>query len=852
MKLKNHKISKHILIVSAILAVVAGGTIAALFGFSNAISNNLFEASSQSIEQIYEEVAENLKTITESRWNYLEQAGEYMYVSNVSNDKDSAKQYIANLKEKCGFSEFYLLSDSGNYVTLDGGSGYVELGDELFSLIDDGENIVVDGSLPGRENMFFYAIKTKAGTYEDFDYAAVSFGYDLKAISDILSVDAFEGKSDAYLIRANGRVGTSVGTVKADIRNMISFLTQCGVSEEEITKISQNFEKGTADTLRVNVLGTEYYFSYQVAGFNNWILASLTPTDVADKALNTVRSTSLSMMAILGTALILCVALVMSYWVYHSTKSRKKLTKEREIIFEAASTHMDEIFMLYDLSAKHALYVSPNIERMLGISPEDIYQSDGAFDKCANGAIHRELLDQIKPGDSVYRELDMKNVKNGEMRPYSLEIYRQDDKNPDLFVVTLADNTQERKIRQEIIEAANAARSANEAKSTFLSSMSHDIRTPMNAVIGFTTLLDANAENPDKVHEYSHKILDSSNHLLGLINDILDISKIESGKTILSLEETSLLELVNETSDMIRPLYEAKKQSFNLHVSSIEKENVFVDKIRLTQVLQNLLSNAIKYTPNGGEINFYAEKLDYNEKNELAKYRFIVEDNGIGMSKEFQEKAFEPFSREMSSTVNKIQGTGLGLAITKNLIDLMGGSISLTSEPGKGSKFEVLFTLHIADSVKTEKEKIDVPAEFDMNGLHILAAEDNVLNAEILVDLLKMEGVDVNIAENGLEAVKKFEESTPGTYNLVLMDVQMPEMNGYEATKAIRASKHQEGKTIPIIAMTANAFPEDIQMAMQSGMNAYLTKPINMDNLKATIEKTLGGGIGFWSTKSNQ
>lgn len=841
MKLKNHKISKHILIVSAILAVVAGGTIAALFGFSNAISNNLFEASSQSIEQIYEEVAENLKTITESRWNYLEQAGEYMYVSNVSNDKDSAKQYIANLKEKCGFSEFYLLSDSGNYVTLDGGSGYVELGDELFSLIDDGENIVVDGSLPGRENMFFYAIKTKAGTYEDFDYAAVSFGYDLKAISDILSVDAFEGKSDAYLIRANGRVGTSVGTVKADIRNMISFLTQCGVSEEEITKISQNFEKGTADTLRVNVLGTEYYFSYQVAGFNNWILASLTPTDVADKALNTVRSTSLSMMAILGTALILCVVLVMSYWVYHSTKSRKKLTKEREIIFEAASTHMDEIFMLYDLSAKHALYVSPNIERMLGISPEDIYQSDGAFDKCANGAIHRELLDQIKPGDSVYRELDMKNVKNGEMRPYSLEIYRQDDKNPDLFVVTLADNTQERKIRQEIIEAANAARSANEAKSTFLSSMSHDIRTPMNAVIGFTTLLDANAENPDKVHEYSHKILDSSNHLLGLINDILDISKIESGKTILSLEETSLLELVNETSDMIRPLYEAKKQSFNLHVSSIEKENVFVDKIRLTQVLQNLLSNAIKYTPNGGEINFYAEKLDYNEKNELAKYRFIVEDNGIGMSKEFQEKAFEPFSREMSSTVNKIQGTGLGLAITKNLIDLMGGSISLASEPGKGSKFEVLFTLHIADSVKTEKEKIDVPAEFDMNGLHILAAEDNVLNAEILVDLLKMEGVDVNIAENGLEAVKKFEESTPGTYNLVLMDVQMPEMNGYEATKAIRASKHQEGKTIPIIAMTANAFPEDIQMAMQSGMNAYLTKPINMDNLKATIEKTLGG-----------
>lgn len=843
MKPKKRKISnRYIIILGVVIAVVAGASVATLFGFSNIISNNLFEASSKNIEQIYEEVAENLKTITQSRWNYLEQAGEYMYISNVVNDKDDAKQYIANLKERCGFSDFYLLSDSGNYITLDGGSGYIELGDELFSLIDDGENIVVDGSLPERDNMFFYAVKTKAGIYEDFNYTAVSFGYDLEAISGVLAVDAFEGKSDAYLIRANGRVGTSVGTVKADIRNMISFLAQCGVSEEEIAKVSQNFEKGSADTIKLNILDSNYYFSYQVAGFNDWILASLTPTDVADNALNVVRTTSLSMMAILGTALIVCIVLVMGYWAYHSTKSRKKLTKEREMIFEAASTHMDEIFMLYDLSGKHALYVSPNIERMLGITPEDVYRSDDAFDKCVNGTLHKELLNEIKPGDSINRELDMKNVKNSETRPYSLELYRQDDKNSDLIVVTLTDNTKERKVRQEIIEAANAANAANEAKSTFLSSMSHDIRTPMNAVIGFTTLLEANAEDPNKVHEYSHKILDSSNHLLGLINDILDISKIESGKTILSLEETSLLSLVEEISDMIRPLYEAKKQSFNLYVSSIEKDNVFVDKVRLTQILQNLLSNAIKYTPDEGEINFYVEKLDYNENSELAKYRFVVEDNGIGISKEFQEKVFEPFSREMSSTVNKIQGTGLGLAITKNLIDLMGGSVSLTSAPNKGSKFEVLLTLRVSDSEKIEKEKMSVSAEFDMKGLHILAAEDNALNAEILADLLKMEGVDVDVAENGLEAVKKFEESAPGTYNLILMDVQMPEMNGYEATKAIRASKHQEGKTIPIIAMTANAFSEDIQAAMQSGMNAYLTKPINMDNFKATVEKTIRGG----------
>lgn len=836
---------KHIIIASAILAVLVGGASAALVGFTGVLSNDLFQASSQSIEQIYEEVAETLKNITEARWTYLSQAGDFIGVSSKTNSEEETKEYIAKLKKNTGFSDFYLLDQSGNYITLDGAKGYIELGDELFSLIDDKENIVVDGSLPNRDNMFFYAVRTDDGTYGDFNYSAVAFGYDLNAISNLLSVDAFEGKSDAYLIRLNGRVGTNVGTVKADIRNMLSFLGECGLSQEKISSISKGFEDGSVDTIQVKIDGTDYYFSYQQAGFNGWILASLTPTAIADKSLDIVRTTSFSMMAVLGGSLILCILIVLGYWAYHSTKSRKKLSRERELIFEAASTHMDEIFMLYDIKSKMALYVSPNVERMLGIKPEDVYQDERVFHSCFSTDIHEELLGQLKPGDSLYRELEMHNAQTGEVRPYSLELYRQDGKNEDLAVVTLVDNTQELKARQEIVEAANAARSANEAKSTFLSNMSHDIRTPMNAVVGFTKLLDANAENPEKVRDYSKKILDSSNHLLGLINDILDISKIESGKTILSSEEVNLSELANEISDMMRPLYEAKNQSFNLHISSVANESVFVDKVRLTQVLQNLLSNAIKYTQEEGKIDFYIDKLDYNANNELAKYRFIVKDNGMGISKEFQKKIFEPFSREMNSTVNKIQGTGLGLAITKNIIDLMGGSITLTSTPNKGSKFEVILTLRAGEKKEEAIKPKDETQEISIKGLKILAAEDNALNSEILVDLLQMEGVEIDVAENGVEVVKKFEEAEENHYDLILMDVQMPKMNGYEATKAIRASKKEEGKRIPIIAMTANAFAEDVQIAMQVGMNAYLTKPIDMNALKSTVSKTLRGGDNY-------
>lgn len=844
MKLKKNK--KNIIsfiVISLLCLLFLGSALSVFLVFGNAISTNLFDASSQNIEQIYEGVGETLKVMTESRFNYLSQAGDYIYMANMSNGQEEIKEYILDLKTKCGFSDFYLLNESGNYITLTGESGYIELGDDLFKLIDEDEDIVVDGSLPNRENMFFYASKTKASTYNDFSYVAVAFGYDLNAISKAMQVDAFEGQSDAYLVRDNGRVGANVGISNIYIRNVLSFLSECGVNENKVDEITKQFQDGETDTLIININGKEYYFSYQMSGFNdNWLLVSLTPTEIADKSIRNIRVTSISMMITLGAVIILTIVLIMSYLLYQSNFNRRRLTRERELIFESVSTHMNEIFMLYNIKEDRVAYVSPNVERMLGINPDEIYEDEKVFNQCVVNVLNKDLLGTIKPGDSLYRELDIANRITKEEKPYSLELYRQDNKDSNFLVIILSDDSEERKIRQEIIESANAARLANEAKSTFLSNMSHDIRTPMNAVIGFTTLLDNNAENPTKVHEYSKKIIDSGNHLLGLINDILDIAKIESGKTVLSLEECNLNKVFNDISDMTSSLYKAKNQTFNLHLSVPEDENVLLDKLRFTQILQNLISNAIKYTPDGGRIDVYANKIGVDNNNGIGRYHFIVKDNGIGMSEEFQKRLFEPFSRETNSVVNKIQGTGLGLAITKNLIDLMGGSISATSSINNGTTFEVFLNLKTSEVKESDKNKEVISENFSLKGLKILAAEDNELNAEILVELLKLEGADVEVAVNGLEAFNRFKESEIGKYDLILMDVQMPIMNGYDATKAIRKSDHKQSKTIPIIAMTANAFAEDIQKGKDAGMNAYLTKPVDINNLKTTIKDCLHGG----------
>ena len=405
-------------------------------------------------------------------------------------------------------------------------------------------------------------------------------------------------------------------------------------------------------------------------------------------------------------------------------------------------------------------------------------------------------------------------------------------------------NKKLKKAKDITTEALQTAENANKAKTDFLSNMSHDIRTPMNAIIGMTSLIRHDAGNKAKVIEYADKIDISSQHLLGIINNVLDMSKIEAGKTVFKYTDFSILDFITELNTIFHSQIDEKNQTLTIIKENIRHEWVNGDQVHLMQIFSNLVSNAVKYTQEGGKIHFLVEECE-TKSSVYAKYRFLVSDNGMGMSADFKDTIFDAFTRAESSMTNKIQGTGLGMAITKNLVEAMGGTIDVESELGQGSCFEVLIDLRIAEDrfvSSAEQAEKDEPAGNVLKGMRFLCAEDNELNAEILMELLKIEGAECTICENGKRVLEAFEQSAPGDYDMILMDVQMPVMNGYEATKAIRRSSHELAKTIPIIAMTANAFSEDIQHSLAAGMNAHVSKPVEMKVLEKTIRSIKSGG----------
>ena len=382
-----------------------------------------------------------------------------------------------------------------------------------------------------------------------------------------------------------------------------------------------------------------------------------------------------------------------------------------------------------------------------------------------------------------------------------------------VFMIMLLHRTQESentvvKLNKKLQKALEQAKTASVEKSNFLFNMSHDIRTPMNAVIGMTSLI-----------------------------------RHDAGKTVFKYDDFSILNFIQEINNLFHSQIDEKKQTLTTK-KNIRHEWVNGDQLHLMQIFNNLLSNAVKYTQEGGEIQFLVEECETNSS-VYAKYRFLVRDNGIGMSADFKDKIFDAFTRAENSVTNKIQGTGLGMAITRNLVEAMGGTIDVESELGQGSCFEVLMDLKIAEDrtvALAAQEETDEQDGNILQGMKFLCAEDNELNAEILTELLKIEGAECTICENGEEILKAFEQSAPGDYDMILMDVQMPVMNGYEATKAIRRSSHELAKTIPIIAMTANAFSEDIQHSLAAGMNAHVSKPVEMKVLEKTIRSIKSGG----------
>lgn len=392
-----------------------------------------------------------------------------------------------------------------------------------------------------------------------------------------------------------------------------------------------------------------------------------------------------------------------------------------------------------------------------------------------------------------------------------------------------------RKKQMEALKEAQDANAANIAKTTFLNHMSHDIRTPMNAIVGFTDI--AMKRKPDKeVENCLKKIRQSSEYLMTLINDVLDISRIESGKLEYKPVPADLRDIINTVLSIAKGYME--NRDLNLHVSREELITPYVmaDELRIREVLLNIISNAVKFTKDGGTISFVAENCPGNDEHHVI-VRYRISDTGIGMSEEFQSRIFDEFTQENDGARTSYKGTGLGMAIAKKYVDLMGGKIEVSSRQGVGSTFTVEIPLRIAEQVLTEKEE-KLRKDMDLHGLHVLLAEDNDLNAEIAVSLLEEQGMIVTRAADGKSALLQFCNTAPGTFDLILMDIMMPEMNGYETTKAIRnLSDRPDGKEIPIIAMTANAFAEDVQAALDAGMDDHVAKPMDMDILISAIEK---------------
>lgn len=392
-------------------------------------------------------------------------------------------------------------------------------------------------------------------------------------------------------------------------------------------------------------------------------------------------------------------------------------------------------------------------------------------------------------------------------------------------------------------KAEMVARKANAAKTTFLNNMSHDIRTPMNAIIGFTNLAASHTEEPEVIKDYLGKISMSSNHLLSLINDVLDMSRIESGNMVMEEKEVCMPEFFRALRIIIQPKITERKQKFFIETKNVTTDHIISDKLRLNQIFLNIVGNAIKFTPDEGTIGIYITERPC-EKVGYTTFEFRIKDTGIGMSEEFQKHIFETFTREKSSTVSGIQGTGLGMAITKKIVDMMDGTISVVSEEGKGSEFIVVLPCKIATS--NEMIQLDEISagnhkpEPDFWGKKILLVEDNELNQEIAVEILQEEGFVLDVADDGTVAVEKMKKAAPGQYDLILMDIQMPKMDGYEATRQIRAMADEEKAQIPIIAMTANAFDEDKKKALAVGMNGFVFKPIEIPKLMAELKRILG------------
>lgn len=553
------------------------------------------------------------------------------------------------------------------------------------------------------------------------------------------------------------------------------------------------------------------------------------------------ESKYISMAMTVFAIVLLVILIIFSNYFQLTQMKRHKQLYYRDMLFKLFAENTDDVFIIYDVVKDEFEYISENIERIMGVPLKNLYDN---FFQCVYECLDRksteEIFDIIKeePDDSTYdREMYLKNPITGENKWMRLRIYPITiDGEVCKYIATAVDLTKDKYNQQLISDALEQAKSANQAKRTFLSQMSHEIRTPMNSIVGMTELAKLSMDNPGKVEEYLNHIESSSSYLMNLLNNILDISKLESEKINLYHEPFCLTYIVKEAVAVFSHQAEQKSIQFDVIIREIRNKNLIGDSMRLKQILINLLSNAIKFTQKGGKVSLEISQMQ--EKESYARFEFLVKDNGIGMQKNQTEKLFVPFEQTDVKVARKYGGSGLGLAIVKSLLSLIEGTIEVSSEPDIGTTFriEIPFEIDIEKGNRLADDEKEDDSKNNFANCQILLVEDNEINMEIAGELLKRRGVKVDCAFDGKNAVEQFAASETYQYDMIFMDVQMPNMDGYEATKQIRNMEREDAKTIYIVAMTANAFYDDVADAIESGMNNHITKPIDRTGMNAVFQ----------------
>ena len=831
-------------IKSRILAVIAVlllgiGILRSLVVFTDFMAHTIYEESTAHLTEIYHQANQTLYNKVSVNWGGMRMWA--LYLESAQSDADVCS-FLAQAKGEYHFTDFFFVSRDGFYITLDGERGYLDLGRTLSQLILEQQPIVANSVVPDKPEIMVFAVPTEKGSYQGFDYEAIAITYNNRDLVDSLKISAFEGHGSTFAVLPDGRV--VLDSSSADMRGVHNILAllknSAGFTAEQVDALQDSFAAGESGNLEFSINGVGYYMVYDSASFQNWTILGVAPKSVVNANMNRLQYTTMAVMS--GITGMLAVAALLLVVQSNRQKLRKKDQQllAREELFSNLSRNVDDVFLMIDTETRNVEYVSPNIQRILGLSPEavqkDLHVLYPARDD--SGASRLESLMQMEQGVQQEWEREFVNQETGEPRYLHVTGFLNDVQGARKCIVDMSDRTGEHQTMLAVEAALEIAEKASKAKTDFLSNMSHDIRTPMNAIIGITTLMKNELHQPEKLAEHLGKLETSGRLLLGIINDILDMSRIESGKTTLNIEKTNISQQVSQLDSIIRQQASQRRQTFTVE-THMQHENVLADPNRLNQVLMNILSNAVKYTPQGGRIRLAVDELTHTEH--YAKYCFVVQDNGIGMSEAYQKTLFEPFTREEKSGTNKVQGTGLGMAITKSIVDLMGGTIRVESATGKGTRFEVVLEFPIdaeADKVQTAPAlPEEAEAVSPLSGMNFLCAEDNAINAEILELLLETKGARCTICSNGQEIVDAFASVKPGEYDMILMDVQMPVMDGLEATRRIRSGENPLGRTIPILAMTANAFLEDMQKSRDAGMDEHLSKPVDINALEQTVKR---------------